>query len=52
MDLLWLVLTLLLAALWVAWLVRVVRRDGLGHREPPPSHPHETQPALTQVLAR
>ena len=52
MDFSWLVLTLLTATLWIGWLVRVVRRDGLGDREPPQSHPHEDRPADTQVFFR
>ena len=52
MDILWLVLALLAATLWVAWLTRVVRQDGLGDREPPRSHPHEDQPPATQVFLR
>lgn len=40
MDIVWIILGLLALTTWIAWLVRVVREDGLGHREPPRSH-HE-----------
>ena len=39
MDLLLLLLTALLLATWVVMLGRTVRRDGLGTRQPPRSHP-------------
>ncbi|WP_177199704.1 hypothetical protein [Cellulomonas sp. KH9] len=52
MDMLWISLTLLTAAGWITWLVRVVRDDGLGHREPPRSHPHEAEVPATHVFSR
>ncbi|MFV2144904.1 hypothetical protein [Isoptericola sp. G70] len=39
MDILLLLLAALLLAAWVVTLGRTVRRDGLGTRQPPCSHP-------------
>lgn len=47
MDIFWLILTLLALSAWLGWLAHVVREDGLGHREPPRSHPDDTP--LTRV---
>jgi hypothetical protein len=41
MDIFWLILTLLATAAVLGGLARAVRDDGLGHREPPRSHPHD-----------
>ncbi|MCC2315150.1 hypothetical protein [Cellulomonas xiejunii] len=41
MDILWLILTLLAVAAVLGGLTRAVRDDGLGHREPPRSHPQD-----------
>ncbi|WP_176168743.1 hypothetical protein [Krasilnikoviella flava] len=42
-----LILALLLVAAYAATLVRTVRRDGLGTRRPPRSHPDWWDHALT-----
>ncbi|MBO0900969.1 hypothetical protein J1G42_12400 [Cellulomonas sp. zg-ZUI222] len=52
MDILWIVVIALTAAAWVAWLVHVVRHDGLGDHEPPRSHPHEVHQPVTQIFLR
>ncbi|MBD7917663.1 hypothetical protein H9657_05125 [Cellulomonas sp. Sa3CUA2] len=53
MDILWLLLATLSVAALLGGLARAVRDDGLGDREPPPSHlddAHRTP--LTQVFSR
>lgn len=45
MDIVWMVITLLVLAAWLAALVHAVRGDGLGDREPPRSHPEDSAPA-------
>ncbi|ADG74119.1 hypothetical protein Cfla_1217 [Cellulomonas flavigena DSM 20109] len=50
MDIFWLILTLLALSAWLGRLAHVVREDGLGHREPPRSHPDDTP--STRVRSR
>lgn len=38
MNLVLLLVSLAAFTAWATWLVALVRRDGLGHREPPRSH--------------
>ena len=47
MDILWLLLTLVALSAGLGGLAHVVRADGLGHREPPRSHPDDIP--LTRV---
>lgn len=53
MSILWIVLALPALAVWLGWLARVVREDGLGHREPPRSHlGDEGGTPVTHVFSR
>ena len=52
MDIFWLVITLLAISAWLGWLVHLLRRDGLGERPAPRSHPDWTEAPELRAFVR